>query len=91
MKNFIGIVLAASLLSACGNNKQINGVTYGRYGVLNEKDMKNDKIRYEMVWGNIVWSVFLSETVVAPIYFIGFDLYQPMGTLSGNEVKGAVN
>ena len=29
--------------------------------------------------GNVVWSVLLVETVIAPIYFLGFSLFEPVG------------
>lgn len=91
MKNLIGIVISASLLSACGNNKTINGVTYSTYGLLNEGNKRNDNIRYEVIPGNVVWSILLSETFVTPLYFLGFSLYQPVGETAHPGVKGAVN
>ena len=68
------------VLSGCGDNKVINGVEYGRYGLLNADDKKNPDIQYEIVWGNVVWGAILFETVIGPIYFFGFDLFEPVGS-----------
>ena len=61
--------------TGCGDDKEINGVKYGTYGLWNEDQMKNPEIQYETIIGNIVWGIILCETIVAPIYFFGFSLY----------------
>lgn len=88
MRKIMCVVLAASLLAACAQPKTIDGVTYGPYGLLNSDDMKNDNIRYEVVWGNVIWACILMETVVFPVYFFGFSLFQPVGK---KTVKGAID
>lgn len=84
----MAVVMAASLMG-CAKPKIINGVKYGGYGLLNEEEMKNPGIKYEVVWGNVFWGVVLIETVIAPIYFFGFSLYEPVGPAPG--IKGQVN
>lgn len=76
------------VLSGCGDNKVINGVEYGRYGLLNADDKKNPDIQYEMIWGNLVWGTILFPTMIGPIYFFGFDLFEPVGLKPA--VKGQV-
>jgi len=66
-------------LSGCGSPKVIDGKEYATYGLLNEPSMKNDKIEYRTIIGNVVWGVVLCETIIAPVYFFGFDLYEPVG------------
>ena len=39
---------------------------------------KIDGVEYELCAGNIVWSIVLGETVVAPILFTGLALYEPV-------------
>lgn len=75
------IVLICSLLlfSACSSPKVINGVKYDTYGLINQDENKNPNIKYKVVWGNVIWGAILVETVVAPIYFFGFDLFEPVG------------
>jgi len=82
MKKLIVILLSASFLSACGNPasfKVENKVKeYPTYGFLNSDTQKSEKICYEVSVGNVVWSIILIETVVAPVYFIGFSLFNPV-------------
>lgn len=66
-------------LAACSDPKVIGGVTYETYGLLNQDEVKNPDIQYHLVMGNLIWSIVLAETVVAPVYFVGFDLYEPVG------------
>lgn len=53
------------------------------YGLANEDLYKCEDIQYEMCFGNIFWSVVLIETVAAPIYFIGWSLYEPVKIKKG--------
>ena len=68
----------------------IDGVKYDTYGILNADEKKNPNIEYRMVWGNLVWSLILCETIIAPFYFIGFSMYEPIGKLDPNKPKGAI-
>jgi hypothetical protein len=84
------VVLMVFMLSACGSNKTIDNVEYSTYGLLNQDDNKNPNIKYEVIWGNVVWGFFLCETIVAPIYFFGFSLFEPVGkktNIIGQVVK----
>jgi len=82
---------AAALLSACGaDEKTIDGVTYGTYGIANEGEMRNPNIRYELSGWSIFWSIVLVETIIGPVYFIGWDLYEPVGKKDPSWVPGQV-
>lgn len=90
--NKLALILAVVLLMvSCGDMKVINGVQYDTYGLLNANQKKNPDVEYEIVVGNIIWSVLLFETIGAPIYFIGFSLYEPVGPIDSNKIIGAVN
>ncbi len=82
------LLLAASLLG-CGDQKVIGGIKYDTYGLMNADAKKNETIEYEVIWGNVVWGCVLCETLVAPVYFFGFSLFEPVGPKGA--VKGAVN
>jgi len=86
----IFLFVATTSLYGCGDRKTIDGVTYGTYGLLNEGSKRNENIEYEVIWGNVVWSVILIETIVAPIYFLGFSLFEPVGKIDHSLPKGAV-
>ena len=86
----IAVIIAASIaLAGCARPKTICGVEYGSYGLLDADDKKNPDVEYEVVWGNVFWGVVLLESVIAPIYFAGFSLFQPVGPKS--KIKGATS
>ena len=80
-KKFTALTMLVLTLTACGKPYYSveNKKEYPTYGLLNQDSIKSDKMCYELSIGNIVWSVLLINTVVAPIYFIGFSLYNPIG------------
>jgi len=77
---FILIVLLISLTSCCFTNKmEINGVVYETYGLLNKDERKDPSVEYKLSWGNIALGVIFCETIAAPIWFFGFDIWEPVG------------
>ena len=73
------IYLCCLMLSGCADPKTINGIKYETYGFLNQNEVKNPKIKYRLVMENVIWSIILCESLVFPVYFIGFSLYEPIG------------
>ncbi|OGZ97606.1 MAG: hypothetical protein A3I44_02915 [Candidatus Sungbacteria bacterium RIFCSPLOWO2_02_FULL_51_17] len=92
MKRAIASILIVAILGislvGCGNTKVINGVEYDTYGLLNQNEKQNPNIQYELILGNLIWGVVLVETVIAPVYFFGFSLFEPVGPKS--DIKGKV-
>lgn len=90
MKKFFTLLLLSIILlmSGCANTKTIDGVTYDTYGFINEDSKKNPNIHYELSIGNVIWGIILVETVIAPIYFFGFSLYEPES--NAQYTKGAL-
>ena len=78
MRGIVILLVCACLACACSDVKTLNGKTYNTYGLINENDMKSPNVRYEPCWGNIIWGALLFETVIAPIYFFGFDFMEPV-------------
>lgn len=87
MKKFaiVLLLLICVFIAGCGDSKIINGVEYDTYGFVNKSEVRNPNIKYELVYGNVVWAVLLSETIVAPCYFAGFSLYEPIRELTDKE------
>ena len=84
------LVLSLTLsLQACADPKNIDGITYDTYGVFNESEKKNPSVEYHLCIGNVIWGILLIETIVMPIYFFGFSLYEPIGR-KGSTIKGAI-
>lgn len=84
-KTIIGLILTCLLLMSCGQNKIINGKnieTTGLIGIaLNDPSVASIKepgVKYHIIWGNVIWGVILFETIVAPIYFFGFSMFEPV-------------
>ena len=80
--------LAASLLlTACAEDKTINGVTYEPFGLVTESDKRNPEVEYKVDWPNVVCAVIFFETIIVPIYVFGWALQEPRGMK--NTIKGA--
>lgn len=79
-KFFLACAVALSLtLSACGaDEKKIDNVVYQPYGIVNEGTVKDPNIVYEVSYWSVFWSVIFCETIVVPIWFIGWDFWQPV-------------
>ena len=69
------IVCFIGMLSGCGNPKTIGGKFYLTVGFFTDKD---PSIQYEVSIGNVIWTILLSESIVFPIYFLGFSLWNPI-------------
>jgi ABC-type oligopeptide transport system substrate-binding subunit len=78
MKRFFIVLLAVALLFGCGSSKEINGKECETYGFINKDQVYDPDIRYKVITGNVVWGIILAETIVAPVYFFGFSLYEPV-------------
>lgn len=89
MKKILLSLVLVLALSSCAEKKKIDGVTYKPYGWLNEASCKNDSIQYEISSGSIIVAIIFSETIIVPVYTIGWDLYEPQGKINSKE-KGVV-
>lgn len=79
----VGLLAALTLLSGCAQDRTICGKTYEAYGLFNS-EKRNPKVRYKPSVSGIIVAVIFFETVIVPIYIIGFDLFEPTD-LAGNE------
>ena len=91
-KIFIAAVAAASLMvSACGTPKTLDGKEYPTYGLFNAGDSMSEKVCYETSIGNVIWGILLIETLIAPVYFFGFSMYEPVSLKSATGGCGIDN
>ena len=61
------------------------------YGLFDENKLKNENVEYEMSAGNLILSIIFFETIIVPIQYVGYYLYEPVGlknTKPINELKG---
>ena len=80
-KLLVTMVLVGMLLSGCDNAKKINGRVYQTYGVVNKDDIKDPNVRYKISTGSVIVAIIFSETVLIPLYVLGWDLYEPVDAL----------
>ena len=91
--NVIALLLISTvfLLSSCANKKTftIDGerVTVEPYGPADEEALKNDKVVYQVCVGNVVCDILFCETVVIPVWLIGWDLYEPVRLKTKTELE----
>jgi|SRR3989344_6408026 len=71
--------------AATNNTREINGQEYKVYGLLNEDDEKLPCIDYDADLSNIVIGSVFVETIVAPVYFFGFSIFEPVGVKQTEE------
>lgn len=78
-KLFLTAALAASVaLAGCADSRVIDGKRYEPYGLANKNTRKDDNIVYEIDWWSVAAAVVFVETVLVPIYVIGWDLWEPV-------------
>lgn len=82
MKRSIAVVVALSLFAAgCGKPQYLGDGKdqkyYPTYGLFNEGSSKSRHVCYEISVGNVVWSIILIETIIFPLYFVGWSIYNP--------------
>ncbi len=79
MKKIIAVLILLSfILSGCGEPLRVSYKVYPTYGLFNESTDKSKNVCYKISVGNVIWSILLVGTVIAPVYFIGFDLWNPV-------------
>lgn len=82
MKKIFLLLSITIILIGCAEDKELtlNGRTeiFETYGWADYDELKNDSIYYKVCVGNVVWSVIGVETIIAPIWLTGWDLYEPI-------------
>ena len=60
------------------------------YGIFDQTKLKNDSVEYELVPGNVILSIILCETIIVPIQYGGYYLFEPVGLINKNQgiIKG---
>lgn len=89
MKKIMLFVLAAIMMAGCADERtfqKADGTTFTAepYGWMNTSK-KVDGVVYDICPGNIVWSIVLGETVVAPVLFTGLALWEPVNYVEPHE------
>lgn len=78
MKRTLALILIALTLVGCADERQIDDKVYETYGLANQDEIKDPNIVYRADVGSIVCAVIFSETLIVPVYIIGWDLWEPV-------------
>jgi len=76
------IVLSVALVSSCADRR--NFITAGQtikaqpYGIFNEETHRTNGVKYEVSFGSVAMAVIFIETIIVPIYIVGWDLFEPV-------------
>jgi hypothetical protein len=81
IKRFFAVLLIVMLLVGCGSNMIIDGKEVETYGLFNRDEVRAQNVKYKLITGNVIWGIVLAETIIAPVYFFGFSLYEPTGKI----------
>jgi len=83
MKKFVSTLMCIAMMSlavGCADDmKDEKGFTYTSYGLINKDEVQHPSVQYKLCVGNLIWGSILVYTVVAPVYFFGFSLWEPVG------------
>lgn len=85
------ILIVCMSLVGCGKSMVIDGVERKTVGLIETSTRSGDyseDVRYEPCWGNIILGVVLIETVIAPIYFFGFSMLNPVSSVNSPAAQG---
>ena len=82
MKKILLFALAAIMMAGCADDKTFQRAdgtifTAEPYGWMNTSK-KVDGVVYDVNPGNMVWSIVLGETIIAPVLFTGLALWEPV-------------
>lgn len=89
MKRIVVFLMVMMMLASCATTKEFqvtkrerNGdltpitIEVKPYGIFNQKQERNF-VTYKLSYGNIVWSVLFSQTLIVPAVLIGWYLWEP--------------
>jgi outer membrane lipoprotein SlyB len=78
MKKITALVILAVLalsLSGCASSNE-----YGQtYGFANKESKMNPNAKYEVSFGSCVMAIIFCETIIVPVYVVGWNLFEATG------------
>lgn len=76
MKFVIILLICVMSCIGCGESLRVNGVEYDTVGLATQ-DTKHPCLKYNLIVGNLIWGIVFSESIIAPVYFFGWSLWEP--------------
>lgn len=91
MKKLIVFAFSILLLSSCSHQEtfktESGPVIAEGYGIANEEAKKIPTVVYSISAVNVILAILFCETIVVPIYVVGWELYEP-DRLKTDQDKG---
>ena len=88
-KAVVLIIALSLLLAGCGKPQYLGNSAeqkyYPTYGLFNESSAKSRHACYSISVGNVIWSIILAETIIFPVYFVGWSIYNPTRLKNGPD------
>lgn len=83
IKQIIIFLFIGCLLLSCADSKEFKisekEYIYAEpYGFANKDARKDENVIYEICFGNVVWSIIGIETIIIPVWLIGWEIYEPV-------------
>lgn len=78
LKTVLAILLVVVISMGCAKDKVIDGKMIQHYGLFNEQACKDSSIIYQVSPGSVVCGIVFIETVIVPVYVIGWNLFEPV-------------
>lgn len=76
-KVFIVLLLMTSIvLTSCASTQIIDGRSYPPFGIVNMDSRQDPSVNYEISFGSVAVAIILCETIIFPVYVIGWDLFE---------------
>ena len=69
-------------------NGELKTIKVEPYGLAN-KETKIDGVKYQICTGNIILDIIFSESLIVPVYLIGWELYEPV-SLESYKIENGV-
>jgi hypothetical protein len=70
------------LLMSCGNKTMVVGYDiYNCYGFMDKSEEKKDNVVYKISTTNMLGTFILSESIIIPIWNLGWNTYCPVKIL----------
>lgn len=89
MRAIAVVAILSVLLLGCGKPQYLGQGAekkfYPTHGLANEPSNKSRHVCYEISLGNVIWSIILIETIVFPIYFVGWSIWNPVRLKNGPD------
>lgn len=79
-KRLAAVTLLASTIVAtgCGNDLNACGQNFETYGLINANEVQQEGVKYRTIMGNVIFGALFFPGVIAPVYFFGFSMYEPV-------------